>query len=50
MKMKLIEMKIEEYVEIVESGNVQTKNSKVEKIIELIMIFFVIFTCSKKHL
>jgi len=38
--MKLIEMKIEEYVEIVESGNVQTKNSKVEKIIELIMIFF----------
>jgi hypothetical protein len=32
-------MKIEEYVERVESGNVQTKNSKVEKIMELIMIF-----------
>jgi hypothetical protein len=30
MKMKLIDMKIEEYVERV-SGNVQTKNSKVEK-------------------
>jgi len=33
-------MKIEEYVEKVESGNVQTINSKVEKIMELIMIFF----------
>jgi len=31
MKMKLIEMKIEEYVERVESGNVQKKKSKVEK-------------------
>jgi predicted transcriptional regulator len=44
-------MKIEEYVERVESGNVQTKNSKVEKIMELIMIFFLVgFTCSKKKL
>ncbi len=32
-------MKFEEYVERVESANVQTKNSKVEKIMELIMIF-----------
>jgi hypothetical protein len=38
-------MKIEKYVERVESGNVQTKNSKVEKNTELIMIFFVGFTC-----
>jgi hypothetical protein len=29
--MKLIEMKIEEYVERIESENVWTKNSKVEK-------------------
>jgi hypothetical protein len=29
MKMKLIEMKIEEYVERIEIGNVQTKNNKV---------------------
>ncbi len=34
------EMKIEEYVERIKSGNVQTKNSKVEKNMELIMIFF----------
>jgi hypothetical protein len=40
MKMKLIEMKIEEYVEKIESGNVQTKNSEIEKNMELIMIFF----------
>ncbi len=44
------EMKIEKYVERVESGNVQTKNSKVEKNTELIMIFFVGFTCWKKNL
>ncbi len=34
------EMKIEEYVERVENGNVQTINNKVKKIMELIMIFF----------
>jgi hypothetical protein len=33
-------MKIEEYVERVENGNVQTINNKVKKIMELIMIFF----------
>jgi len=40
MKMKLIEMKIEKYVERIESGNVQTKNSKIEKNMELILIFY----------
>jgi len=34
------EMKIEKYAERIKSGNVQTKNSKVEKNMELIMIFF----------
>jgi len=44
------EMKIKEYVERVENGNVQTKNGKVEKIMELIMFFWVGFTCSEKNL
>jgi len=41
MEMKLIEMKwkLKKYVEIVENGNVQTKNGKVEKIMELIIFF-----------
>jgi hypothetical protein len=34
------EMKIEKYVKRIKNGNVQTKNSKVEKNMELIMIFF----------
>jgi hypothetical protein len=33
-------MKIEGYVEKVECGNLQIKNGKVEKIMELIMTFF----------
>jgi hypothetical protein len=35
-----LKTKIEEYVERIKSGNVQTKNSKVEKNMELIMNFF----------
>jgi len=51
MKMKIIEMKFEEYVERIESGNEQTKNSKVEKNMELIMIsFFVGFTFKEKFI
>jgi hypothetical protein len=36
MKMKLIE----EYVERIKSGNVQTKKTRVEENVEQIMIFF----------
>ncbi len=38
--MKLIEIEIEEYLERVKSGNVQTKNSKVEKNYGINNVFF----------